>query len=311
MPARGGSRGFRRAGSLAVAGALFVSGCSLGGGDGDEPRDAEGQNGGAETELDIEALRAVWAEEVGAACTERNEQIETLAQGLPGVVERERLATAAAQFGPAEDTMLERITAAEPAPGDEGPAGQMASLYHASGELRILALRAKYVKRDRRFYASMKRSEDAREEADVIATELGAESCAGEAPGPYATVDGLAAVRWGDRASKLCRKRDHAFMSFRPTDTARFDAATRRWLGQTRALEPPKQHARKIQRFLDQYSASIQAHKDADAAYLRGDIETGERLTAKGNRLSSKSTNLMYDVGFAIGFERFCSAKPA
>jgi hypothetical protein len=301
----------RRAGFLAVAGTLFVSGCSLGGGDGDEPRDAEGQNGGAETKLDVEALRAAWAEEVGAACTERNEQIETLAQGLPGVVEREGLAAAAAQFEPIDQAMLNRMNEAEPAPGDEERAQEMAGFYQEAVQAGTQALGTKYVKRDRGFYALIRQSEVAREQADAIATELGAESCAGEAPGPYATVDGFAAVRWGDRASKLCRKRDRAFMSFRPTDTARFDAATRRWLGQTRALEPPKQHARKIRRFLDQYAASVQAHKDADAAYLRGEIAAGERLTAKGNRLSSKSTDLMYDVGFAIGFERFCSAKPA
>jgi len=137
----------------------------------------------------------------------------------------------------------------------------------------------------------------AREEADAIAAELGAETCASEAPGPYSTVDGLAAVRWGDRASTLCRERDRAFMSFRPTDIAAFDAASRRWLRQMRALKPPEQYARKIDRFLDQYVASERAHD--------------EGLTAKGNRLSSQSTRLMYDIGFEIGFMRFCSAKPA
>jgi len=34
-------------------------------------------------------------------------------------------------------------------------------------------------------------------------------------------------------------------------------------------------------------------------------------LNAKGNRLSAQSTRLMYDIGFEIGFMRFCSAKLA
>lgn len=289
--------------------ALFVSACSLG--DDDEAQQPGEQTVPAETGPDVEALRAAWAEEVGVACTGRDEQIETLARELPGVVEQDGLAAAAERFAPVEDTMVESLTEAESAPGDEARAQEMAALYQEAGELRIQALQAKYVKRDRQFYALMEQSEAAREEAAAIAAELGAETCAGEAPGPYSTVDGLAAVRWGDRASTLCRERDRAFMSFRPTDTARFEAATRRWLRQTRALATPEQYARQIERFLDQYAASVQAQKDAEAAYLGGNTATGERLTAKGNRLTSKSTELMYEVGFAIGYERFCSAKPA
>lgn len=294
----------------AVALVLVVSGCSLGGGD-DEAQDAGEETDAAETGPDVEALRSAWAEQVSAACSERAAQIETLAQGLPGVVEEEGWTSAAEPFAPVDEAMLESMSEAEPAPGDEAQSQEMAALYQEAGELRTQALRAKYVKRDRQFYALMEESENAREEADAIATELGADGCAVEPPGPYSTVDGFAAVRWGDQASKLCGERDRAFKGFRPTDTDRFDAATRRWLRQTRALEEPEQYARRIKRFLDQYEASERAQDDALAAYNRGDPATGKRLNDKGNRLSSQSTDLMYDIGIEIGFTRFCSAKPA
>ena len=308
MPAQRNGRGVHRAGLAAVALALVISGCSLGGGD-DEPQDAGEETGAAETGPDVEALRAAWAEEAGAACSEQSTQIEALAQGLPGVVEREGLAAAAEQFAPVEETMLASLNEAEPAPGDEARVQEMTALYQEAGELRIQAVGAKYAKRDRQFYALMEQSDSAREEAAAIATELGAADCAVEPPGPYATVAGLAAVRWGNRASELCSARDRAFASFRPTDTRRFDAATRRWLRATRALEPPEQYARRIDRFLDQYAASERAHDDAFAAYVRGDPATGGQLDDKGNRLSRQSSDLMYDIGFEIGFTSFCSAE--
>jgi len=167
------------------------------------------------------------------------------------------------------------------------------------------------VKRDRGFYALIRQSEDAREQADAIATELGAEDCAVEAAGPYATVDGFAAVRWGDRASKLCQKRDRTFARLRPTDTARFEAATRRWLREMRALRPPKRYARRIDRFLDQQVASERAIDAADAAFARGDIAAGEALVDTSNRLSRRSSELMYQVGVEIGFQKFCSTRRA
>ena len=310
MPARSEGRGVSEGACLAVALMLVVAGCSLGGGDDDDSQDADEQTGVAETGPDVEALRAAWAEEVGVACTERNEQIETLARGLPSIVERDGLAAAAEPLAAVEATMQTSLAGTEPAPGDEAQAQEMAASYQEAGDLRVQALGAKYAKGDRRFYALMGQSDEARAEADAIAMELGAEACAAEGPGPYATVDGLAAVRWGDRASQLCRARDRAFMSFRPTDVARYEAADRRWLRQTRALRAPEQFAPRIKRFLDKYAASVQAQKQAAAAYLSGDIAAGEQLTAKGNRLVSESTELMYDVGFAIGFKRFCSAKP-
>jgi len=280
---------------LGVALALFVAGCSLGGG-GDEAQDTGEGTGAADTGADVEALRAAWAEQVSAACTERNAQIESVAQGLPSVVEQEGLAAAAEQLVPVEEAMLDNMAESQPAPGDEAQAEEMAALYREAGELRVQALKAKYVKRDRQFQVLMEESENAREQADAIATELGADGCAVEPPGRYSSVEGLAAVRWADRASDLCRKRDRAFKSFRPTDTARFDAATRRWLQATRALEPPEEYARRIDRFLDQYEASVRA-LDKD-------------LIEKGNRLISQSTELMYQIGFELGFTNFCSAKP-
>jgi hypothetical protein len=295
VPAHWDSRRCHLAGCV-VALALLVSGCSLGGGD-DGAEDTGQETGAADTGPDVEALRAAWAEPVSAACSERDAQSETLAQGLPKVVEQEGWAAAAEQFAPVDDAMLETMSEAEPAPGDEAQAEEMADLYQEAGELRIQALRAKYLKRDRQFYALMNESEDAREEANSIATELGAADCAVEPAGPYATVEGLAAVRWGDRASSLCRERDRAYMSLRPTDTSGFDAVTRRWLRQTRALEEPEQYARRIDRFLDQYEESARA------------LDKG--LTEKSNQLISKSTELMYQLGFELGFDNFCSAKPA
>jgi hypothetical protein len=311
MPARTNGRGVLAIASLAAATALVVPACSLGGGDDEAPQSGDGQGEAVETGPDVDALRAAWAEAVGAACTERNEQIETLARDLPAAVEEKGLAAAAKQLAPVEETMLTTMTAAEPAPGDEERAREMAALYQEAGELRIQAVGTGYFRRDRRFYDLMERSEDAREQANAIATELGAERCAAEPPGPYATVDGFAAVRWGERESKVCRERDRVLMSLRPTDAAGFAAATRRWLRQTRALEPPEQYADRIERFIEMYEASVRAQDDAEAAYQRGDIAAGERLTDKGNRLTTKSTEVMYDIGFAIGFEQFCSAKPA
>ena len=295
MPAHWDSRGCHLAGFV-VALALVLSGCSLGGGD-DGAEDTGQETGAADTGPDVEALRTAWAEQMSAACSERDAQSETLAQGLPKVVDQEGWVTAAEQFASAEATMQESMGAAEPAPGDEAQAQEMAALYEQAGELRIQALRAKYVKRDRQFRGLMQESENAREQAAAIATELGADGCAAEPPGPYATVEGLAAVRWGDRASNLCRERDRAYMSLRPTDTSGFDAVTRRWLRQTRALEEPEQYARRIDRFLDQYEESARA------------LDKG--LTEKSNQLISKSTELMYQLGFELGFDNFCSAKPA
>jgi hypothetical protein len=206
---------------------------------------------------------------------------------------------------------LTTVSAADPAPGDEAQAEEMAALYEESGDARIRALSARYSKRDRTVYELMDQSESAGEEADAIAAELGAESCTGDPPGPYSTIDGLAAVRWGERASTFCSERDRAYMRLRPTDAARFEAVTRRWLRQMRALEPPDEYAGEIERFLDLYVASSQAQRDAEAAFDRGDIAAGERLNDKGNRLITRSAEVMYDVGFAIGFERFCSARPA
>jgi hypothetical protein len=303
------NRGVRGAGCLAAL-TLLVAGCSLGGEPEAEPEDAADETGAAETGPDVEALRAAWAEAVDAACTERDEQYETLARALPGVVGRDGLGVAAEPFAAAEATLQESVAAAEPAPGDEAQVEEMTALYQEAGDLTVQAVGAKYVKGDRTYYALMGQADEATAGADAIATELGADGCATEPAGPYATVGGLAAVRWGDRASQLCRARDKAFMSFRPTDTARYEAATRRWLRQTRALGLPEPYAPRIKRFLDKYAASLQAQKQAAAAYSRGDIAAGDQLNAKGNRLVSESTEIMYDIGFAIGFDRYCSAKP-
>lgn len=308
MPVRLKNRGVRGAGCLAAL-TLLVAGCSLGGDSEGDGEAADEQTGAAETGPDVEALRAAWAEAADAACADADAQIETLAQGLPAAVEEDGLAAAAEQLATAGTTLQEGLAEAEPAPGDEAQVEEMAALYEQAGELSMQAVASKYAKGDRRYYTLMAQSEESQTEADALATELGADGCAAEAPGPYATLDGLAALRWADRASQLCLARDQAFASFRPTDTARFDAATRRWLRQVRALRPPEEYSPRIKRFLDKYAASIAAQKQADAAYASGDFASGEQLLAKSNRLVSESTTLMYDVGFAIGFQSFCSAK--
>jgi hypothetical protein len=309
VPVRGLNRGVVSVTGATAALTLLLVGCSLGGGS-DEAQSADDQTGAVDTGPDVEALRAAWAEEIDAACTDLDAQVETLAQGLPAAVEQDGLAAAAQQLEAAETAMQESLSGTEPAPGDEAQVEEMAALYEQAGELRMQALGSKYAKGDRTFYTLMAQSEEARSEADAIATELGADACAAEARGPYATLDGLAAVRWGLRASELCRARDRAFMSFRPTDIARYRAAARRWLRQTRALGAPEQYAPRIRRFLDKYAASLQAQQQADAAFARGDFAAGEQLIAKGNRLVGDSTEIMHKIGFAIGFDRFCSAKP-
>jgi hypothetical protein len=309
VPVRRLNRGGVSVAGATVALTLLLVGCSLGGGN-DEAQSADDQTGAVETGPDVEALRAAWAEEVDAACANADTQAETVAQGLPAAVEKDGLGAAAEQLEAAETALQDSLAQTEPAPGDEAQVEEMAALYEQAGELRMQAFGSKYAKGDRRYYTLMAQSEEARSEADAIATELGADGCAAEAQGPYATLDGLAAVRWADRASQLCAARDQAFASFRPTDTARFDAATRRWLRQTRALRPPQEYAPRIKRFLDKYAASLAAQKQADAAYLRGDVAAGDRLVAKLNRLLRESTDVMYEVAFTIGFQNFCSAKP-
>lgn len=309
MPVLFQSRGVRRAAGVAAMVALLATGCSLGG-DGDDPDAADQQTGTAETGPDVEALRTAWAEAADAACADLDTQLETLARGLPQAIEQDGLAAAAQQLAAAETTLQESLAESEPAPGDEAQVEEMAALYEEAGELRMQAFGSKYAKGDRRYYTLMAQSEEARTEADAIATELGADGCAAEAPGPYATLDGLAAVRWADRASQLCLARDQAFASFRPTDTARFDAAARRWLREVRALRPPEEYAPRIKRFIAKYAASMAAGKQADAAYMSGDVASGEQLLAKSNRLVQESTVAMHEVGSAIGFQRFCSAKP-
>jgi hypothetical protein len=100
------------------------------------------------------------------------------------------------------------------------------------------------------------------------------------------------------------------FTRLRPTDVARFEAASRRWLRKTLALEPPERYARRIDRALDMYAESLEASRDAAAAAARGDVAALETLNAEANRLSVQSTKLLYDVGFASGFDRFARRGP-
>lgn len=313
MPARRECRGVRRAAFLVVAATLFVSGCGLGGGDGEvqEAGDAAGVavTGAAELESqpDAETLRAAWAAEAAAACIERNEQIEAIARDLPGVVEQKGLAGAAAQFERVNRAMVQRLNDAEPASGDELRAQEMTARYQQAVEMESQALGTRYVNRDRRFHALMRRSATERKQADAIATELGVQRCAVEPSGPYATAAELAAVRWGNRASRLCRARNRTFSRLRPTASERFEAATRLWLRQMRALRAPNRYARRIDRFLDQRAASERALDAADAAFARSRRAAGEALVDKSNRLTSRSNELMHRVAVEIGFRSFCS----
>ena len=137
----------------------------------------------------------------------------------------------------------------------------------------------------------------ARAEADAIADELGASACTRQTAGPYAGREGLAAVRWGLRASELCRARDRAFGRLRSTDVEGFERVDAQFLARMRTLARPKPYAARINRLLKLYAGHVQASK-------RGDY-------TESNRLSERSTSLVYDLGFELGYERFCSARPA
>lgn len=309
MPVRTVRRGLLWASALAAA---LVAGCSLGGGGGD----AGGEGGGAtgtpqETGPDVEALRAAWAEAVNRACADGAAEIAQFALGLPVLVERRELSGAAAELASIEEGVAARMREVAPAPGDEELVEGMVTLYEQAGELRSRALAVPYAKRDRKFYAHFGSSEEARAEANAIAADLGATECTKEPPGRYASVDELAAVRWGDRASTLCRARDRTQMRLRPTDAAAHEAAARKWLRETRGLEPPKRYARKIKRSLDLFEEHFSTLEATSAAFNAGDIAGGEALNEKTNRLLRQSTDLFYDVGITIGFQRFCSTRPA
>jgi hypothetical protein len=276
--------------ALASAFGAVAVGCSLGGGG--EQEEAETRTTGP----DAAALRHEWAQKANTACSARNDAIADVMKALPSIVERQGLRAAASRLTRNTQKAVADLGEADPAPGDEGRTTEMVALYKQALTLQAQALAAPYNKRDRRFYARMRKADEGRKQADAIAVDLGATSCAEQA-GPYAGIDEVAAIRWGDRASKLCRARDRDFGRLRPTDIAAFDAVSMHWLRQMRTLASPKRYARKIERFLDLYAASVRAS-------MRGSYE-------ESNRLSERSSDLMYDIGFAIGFERFCSARPA
>lgn len=283
-----------------LSGMALAVGC-MGGGGADEEEagrtsGAAGTTGSAETGPDVALLREEWAQAADAACAARDEAIAGITRALPDTVEQEGLAGASSGLADVTRPAIVALDDANPAPGDEEAAARMIELYTETLTLEAKALGSAYKKEDRRFYALMGEAEETREEADSLAGDLGATRCTEHAAGPYADVDGLAAVRWGAQASEFCRERDKAFGRLRPTDLSGFEAASTRWLRQMRLLATPKQYAREIERFLDMYAQSSQASR-------RGAIE-------EANRLVRKSTELMYDVGFTIGFDRFCSARP-
>lgn len=314
MPARGVSWGVLCAALVIVVLAVGCMGGGEGsGGDGGEELDGmeaqETQT--ADTGPDAEALRAEWAEDVSAACAARQGAVEDVARTLAQTVQSQGLRAAGTQLADADAAAAATIRESEPAPGDEAQAEELAALLERAAQLRGQALAAPYRTGDRRFHTLIEQAEAASADSEAIAAELGATGCAAGEVGPYATPDELLAVRWGDRASKLCRARDRTYTRLRPTDVARFEAASRRWLRKTRALEPPERYARRIDRALDMYAESLEASRDAEAAAAGGDVAALESLNAKANRLTAQSSKLMYDVGFAIGFDRFCSARPA
>ena len=311
MPARRVSWGALCA-ALAIA--VLAVGC-MGGGDGggggggEELDGGEAQEAQTDTGPDVEALRAEWADAAGAACSARSAAVEDVARTLAGTVESEGLPAAGTQLADADATAAAAIREAEPAPGDEAQAEEMAALLERAAELRGRALAAPYRRGDRRFYTLIEQANAVSADAEAIAAELGATGCADGGAGLYSTTDELLAVRWGDRASRLCRTRDRTFTRLRPTDVTRFEAAARRWLRETRALESPKRYARRIGRALDMYAESLEASEASAAAAAGGDVAALEALNAKTNRLTVQSSKLLYGVGFEIGFEGFCSAR--
>ena len=97
--------------------------------------------------------------------------------------------------------------------------------------------------------------------------------------------------------SQVCRARDRAYRKLRSTDLAGFDRLSAQFLAQVQMLRAPEPYAKRIARFLKQYEQYV-------AASQRGDHE-------RANQLSETSSGLVYDLGFDMGFQRFCSARPA
>jgi hypothetical protein len=265
-------------------------------GGGDTNRDtAEPQADAGQTGPDVEAERAQWAEAVNGACGSHGDALSVVIRDLPATVERDGLDAGASQMTEAAEETVNELRQAEPASGDEEQAASLVGGYEEAWTLEAQALAAPYRKQERRFARLMDDSEAARAEADAFAAELGANDCANEQAGPYAGRGGLAAVRWGLRVSELCRARDQAWRKLRPTDIAAFDRVSARFLAQLKTLPPPEPYRKRAAKLLKQYGEYVTSSQ-------RGDFE-------RANQLSESTSKLMYDLGFDIGFQRFCTAK--
>lgn len=278
----------------AAVGLTFATGCSLD--DGSDAGDTQASPATtAAEEVDVEALRGEWAAEVNDACGSRAERLARDARDLPATIERRGFKAGGARLQTIADETVAEMRVAEPAPGDEARAAEMIDGYEEAWTLEARAVGAPYKKRDNRFASLMDQADAAREEADAIAAELGADECARKAPGPYANRNGFASVRWGMRASEICRARDDVFESLRSTDSAGFERADDRFFAEMKTLARPEPYAKRINRFMRDYGGHI-------AALKRNDVD-------ESNRLRGSASSLLYDLGFELGYDRFCSAR--
>jgi len=278
----------------AAGGVIFATGCSLGGADAADTQASPTTSAAAE-EVDVEALRGEWAAEVNDACGSRAERLVRVARDLPATIERRGFKAGGARLETIADETVAEMREAEPAPGDEDRAAEMIDRYEEAWALEARAVGAPYKTRDNRFASLMDQADAAREEADAIAAELGADECAKKVPGPYADRNGFAAVRWGMRASEICRARNDVFKSLRSTDTAGFERADEQFFAEMKTLARPKPYAKRINRFMRDYAGHM-------AALKRNDVD-------ESNRLSGRASSLLYDLGFELAYDRFCGAR--
>jgi hypothetical protein len=285
---------------LGVALASISSACSSGGDSGESAaaqtagETAEESLSGATTEENGEA-RAIWVAAVDDACDERAGRIASVARDLPRTIERGGFQAGGAAMRDTAEDALAAIREAELAPDDAELGADLTAGYENAWLLEARAVAAPYKPRDRRFLALMNQAGEATDEANELADELGVTTCGKEVSGPYASTNGYAAVRWGMRASQLCRARDRAFGRLRSTDIAGFDRVSAQFLARMRTLARPEPYAQRINRFLRDYAASLEASR-------QGDFETS-------NRLVEKSSTLLYSLGFDIGYNKFCSTQ--
>ena len=278
--------------------AVVLVGCSGGGSNesavGPTATQAAQESGSATgDDAEVEALRTSWAATVDEACRARASALASVARDLPATIERGGFKAGGQAVRTSAEDALAAMGEAELASGDEELGAEFVDSYGEAWALEARAVAAPYKQQDRRFFALMEQASAARADANALVGELGVTTCGDDDSGPYASTNAYAAVRWGMRASEFCRVRDTAFRKLRSTDLAGFDRVSAEFLAHMQTLAQPEPYTRRIKRLLREYAAQVDASK-------RGDFDTS-------NRLSEETTTLLYDLGFDIGYTRFCS----